>query len=161
MNLSFRSAKSTENLSQINKGLQDGSVSKGTCHLPAKPDNLSSLLRIHTVKEITYTHKWPSKAYMLGCTCAPPPTLNKQKIKNNKIVKDMWMWQHTTVIPALGRLRERMTDWRPAWTTQTLPQKKLKKKKILALGRQRQTDLCEFKVTLVYIVSSMLNRAIW
>lgn len=129
MNLSFRSAKSTENLSQINKGLQDGSVSKGTCHLPAKPDNLSSLLRIHMVKEITYTHKWPSKAYMLGCTCAPPPTLNKQKIKNNKIVKDMWMWQHTTVIPALGRLRGKNDRLKASLDYTDLTSKKIKKKK--------------------------------
>lgn len=67
----------------------------------------------------------------------------------------MWMWQHTTVIPALGRLRGKNDRLKAS-----LDYTDLTSKKILALGRQRQTDLCEFKVTLVYIVSSMLNRAI-
>ena len=30
-----------------------------------------------------------------------------------------------------------------------------------ALGRQRQGDLCEFKASLVYIVSSRTAKAIW
>jgi hypothetical protein len=30
---------------------------------------------------------------------------------------------------------------------------------ILALGRQRQVNLCEFKASLVYIVSSRIARA--